>query len=146
MRLYFKTKVKLSPQKVFEGFDEKLFLKLAPPFPPVRLERFDGCKKDDKVILKLFFIFFSQLWESVILKQVITEKEIYFIDKGVRLPFFLSEWQHSHIIQSDEEGGSFIIDDIEYRTPFWLLDYLMYPSMWFIFAYRKPIYRKFFSK
>ncbi|TAE75760.1 MAG: hypothetical protein EAZ85_01730 [Bacteroidetes bacterium] len=146
MRLYFKTKVNLLPEKVFEGFNEQLFLKLAPPFPPVRLQRFDGCKAGDKVVLKLFFIFFSQIWESTILKQVTTKNEIYFIDRGTKLPFFLKQWQHSHIIQSNEDGGSFIIDDIEYHTPFWLLDYLMYPSMWFIFAYRKPIYRKIFKK
>lgn len=145
MRILLKTFVSKPPAEVFAGFDEALFLRLAPPFPPVRLMRFDGCAVGDVVSLELNFIFFRNTWESHITAQATTEKEIYFIDEGVKLPFFLKHWKHKHLI---EQAGkdSCIIDDIEYKSPFWLLDYLLYPVMYLQFAYRKPIYRKFFGK
>ena len=42
MKLILKTNVKQSPQQVWAGFNQSLFEKLAPPFPRVRLLRFDG--------------------------------------------------------------------------------------------------------
>jgi ligand-binding SRPBCC domain-containing protein len=146
MHLWIETHVEKQVEDVFEGFNKELFLKLAPPFPRVKLEQFDGCKVGDKVILKLSFIFFSQYWISEITKQATKPDEIYFIDKGIRLPFFLKSWQHTHIIIANDKGGSTIIDNIEYHSPFRWLDYLLYPSMWFMFWYRKPIYKKIFRK
>ena len=41
--------------------------------------------------------------------------------------------------------GTEIVDDITYKTPTWLTDYLLYPVMWLQFAARKPVYRRVFS-
>lgn len=144
MRIRISTKVKQSYQKVFDGFTKDLFLKLNPPFPPVKLLRFDGCNKDDKVILRLNFIFFKQIWESLITDNQEKDKEIYFIDEGVKLPFFLKKWKHQHIIQEDENGGAKIVDYIQFKTPFLLSNYIFYPILYLQFLYRKPIYRKVF--
>lgn len=43
------TKVHQDYLSVMEGFTEELFLQLNPPFPPVKLKRFDGCNKGDIV-------------------------------------------------------------------------------------------------
>ncbi|GHB72676.1 SRPBCC family protein [Persicitalea jodogahamensis] len=145
MKITLRTKVSASLSAVWQGFDESLFEKLSPPFPPVKLARFDGSNEGDVVSLELNFIFFRQKWVSHIVEQRETEQEIYFIDKGVKLPFFLSFWRHKHRLIRDPSGGTIIADEIEYRTPFLLLDYLMYPVMWAQFAYRGPIYKKIFS-
>ena len=147
MRFSIITKVNKNYKEVFEGFDEKLFIKLAPPFPKVSLQRFDGSNIGNKVIIKLHFIFFSQIWESEITDKKEEENEIFFVDEGIKLPFFLKKWKHKHIIKQDENNinKSLIIDDIYFQTPFKLFNFIMFPAIWLQFAYRKPIYKRFFN-
>ncbi len=144
MKLVIKTAVAQPPQQVWEGFNQDLFTSLAPPFPPVKLLRFDGSMKGDEVHLELNFLLFKQQWNSLIVGQASSEQEFFFVDEGIKLPFFLKFWQHKHRMVK-EGNGTMIIDDITYQTPFKLLDWLMYPAMWAQFAYRKPIYKKIFS-
>lgn len=144
MQIKISTKVNQSLPKVWEGFNLDLFSKLAPPFPPVVVKHFGGCMKGDKVHLELNFILFKQYWISDIIDQNASESEIYFVDKGTKLPFFLAYWQHRHRMLKDG-GGTIIIDDITFKTPTILTDYLFYPLMYLQFLYRKPIYRKVFQ-
>lgn len=143
MNLKITTTVKQSPDKVWEGFNEDLFEALAPPFPPVKLLRFDGSLKGDEVHLELNFLLFKQQWNSLITQQEQSDSEIFFVDEGMKLPFFLKAWRHKHRIIKQGSGAA-IIDDITYQTPFKILDWMMYPAMWLQFAYRKPIYQKLF--
>ncbi len=129
--------------KVWDGFDESLFVKLSPPFPFVKLLQFDGSTKGDRVGLELNFILFKQKWISDIIDNGKNEDQIYFIDKGVVLPFFLKKWQHRHILKKYGEGTK-IIDDIEYSTGTFLTDILMFPALYLQFLYRKPVYKKIF--
>lgn len=145
MHILIKTKVHQSAEQVMAGFNESLFKKLAPPFPPVKLLRFDGSQRGDRVILELNFIFFRQTWESVIVHEKVSEEEISFTDEGAKLPFFLRTWQHHHRVRRLGDHSQ-IIDDIHYQTPNILLDYLMYPLMYLQFFYRKPIYQKIFNQ
>ncbi|TAE39837.1 MAG: hypothetical protein EAZ70_04615 [Runella slithyformis] len=144
MKLIIQTRVNQSYLQVWNGFDKKLFDQLAPPFPPVRVVRFDGCLEGHVVDLELNFLLFKQRWVSHITAQNTTDAEIYFIDEGRQLPFFLSKWKHKHRILKDGTHA-IIADEIEFRTPFLLTDYLFYPLMWAQFAYRKPIYRRVFA-
>lgn len=144
MKLYIKTTVKQPILKVWEGFDESLFVKLAPPFPSVKLLQFDGSKKGDRVGLELNFILFRQKWVSDIIEHNENEDQIFFIDKGVILPFFLKTWQHKHILKRKGDGTE-IIDDIRYSTGTLLTDILMFPALYLQFLYRKPVYKKIFS-
>lgn len=145
MKLKISTSVKQSYRQVFAGFNQHLFVKLAPPFPPVKLLRFDGCQVNDRVELRLHFIFFRQTWESLITDYQDNDKEISFVDEGIRLPFFLKYWRHHHRIVKDD-SQTIIIDDIDFKTPFLLLNYLMYPILYWQFLYRKPVYKRFFGK
>jgi ligand-binding SRPBCC domain-containing protein len=110
----------------------------------VKLLRFDGSTKGDLVTLELNFIFFKQKWTSEIVADLTDENEFYFIDKGIQLPFFLKKWTHKHRILKDGEK-SIIRDEIDYEAPFGLLTWLLYPTLFLQFAYRKPIYKKIFS-
>ena len=106
--------------------------------------RFDGSASGDLVSLELNFIFFKQKWTSEIIEDQTDEKEFYFIDKGIELPFFLKKWTHKHRIIKDGENA-IIRDEIEYQAPFLLLTWLLYPAMLLQFAYRKPIYKRIFA-
>lgn len=145
MKLRIQTHVSQPYQVVWQGFNEELFRKLSPPFPPVRVVRFDGCLAGDMVVLELNFLLFKQQWISCITEQQSSESEIYFVDEGTKLPFFLRFWRHRHRIIHQEAGGTIISDEIEFKTPLWITDYLMYPLLWAQFAYRKPIYKKAFA-
>lgn len=144
MKITIETPVNQDYLKVKEGFNESLFKKLSPPFPPVKLLRFDGSTTGNLVILELNFIFFKQKWTSEIIEDRTTDKEFYFVDKGIELPFFLKKWTHKHRIIKDGEK-SVIRDEINYHAPFWVLTWLLYPTMLLQFAYRKPIYKKIFA-
>lgn len=145
MKLTLKTHVRSNPEHVWEKFDRKLFLRLAPPLPRIKLLRFDGCGKGDLVEVELNFLLFKQIWVSEIVHQKTKPNEIMFVDEGVRLPFFLKYWIHKHrIVRLD--SGSQIVDDIEFRSGYRIVDWLLWPVMWLQFAYRKPIYRWTFRK
>jgi ligand-binding SRPBCC domain-containing protein len=61
------------------------------------------------------------------------------------LPFFLKYWRHHHRIVQDGQSTR-IIDDIHFRSPLLLFDFLLWPVLWLQFLYRKPIYRNVFRK
>jgi len=145
MHLRLKTKVDQNFLSVKEGFNEELFLSLNPPFPPVKLQEFGGCRKGDIVHLELNFIFFKQDWKSEITFDNTSDSVFEFIDEGVALPFFLSSWKHHHVVNKISGQQSEIVDDIRFKSPFILMDFLLFPILWLQFAYRKPIYRKIFK-
>jgi ligand-binding SRPBCC domain-containing protein len=148
MRLRLKTAVKQPYKQVFSGFTRDLFVRLAPPFPRVIVERFDGCRTGDEVHIVIDALLFKQRWISRIIEHgsvehdTVFRDEIYFVDEGTELPFFLTSWQHRHSIVSAGEG-SVILDDIRFSAR-WGLDVVVYPLLWLQFVYRKPIYRRVF--
>lgn len=150
MRLRLKTQVNQSLPVVWAGFDRALFEQLSPPFPPVEVIRFDGCLRGDQVHIRLNFLLFRQDWISLIVDQQTGDHEIYFVDQGTQLPFFLTFWQHHHqllrVPTAAENEQTIIVDDVTFRTPFLLTDYLFYPLLWLQFAYRKPRYRRWFNR
>jgi ligand-binding SRPBCC domain-containing protein len=145
MNITIETRVAQDYLTVKAGFNESLFTKLSPPFPPVKLLRFDGSATGDLVTLELNFIFFKQKWTSQITDDQTTESEFYFIDQGIELPFFLKKWSHKHRVIKDGDA-SIIRDEIEFKAPFGLMTALLYPALYLQFLYRKPIYKKIFRK
>ncbi len=144
MKLTLSTQVAQDYLSVKKGFDETLFQRLSPPFPPVRLLRFDGSKKGDLVSLELNFLLFRQVWTSQITADHTDHREFYFIDEGIQLPFFLGKWQHKHrIIKNGDQ--SIIRDEIQYKGRFSWLTPILYPALYLQFLYRKPIYKRIFS-
>jgi ligand-binding SRPBCC domain-containing protein len=108
-----------------------------------------GQKVGEKVTFELNFFIIRQVWVSKITDSYLSVEESYFIDEGVQLPFFLKYWKHKHRIVRDNTSvkgtGSKIIDEIEFRTPTILTDYIFYPILYLQFLYRKPIYQRIFK-
>lgn len=144
MKVTIRSDVNASLQEVKAGFDQDLFLSLNPPFPPVKLLQFDGCKTGDKVVLELNFILFKQQWVSDITAHGESDGEWYFLDEGTKLPFFLKSWKHRHVVRQ-KNGGAQIIDDITFTTGTILTDLLFYPALLGQFLYRKPVYKCIFK-
>lgn len=148
MQFKITTVVSKPLEQVFEGFDERLFVELNPPFPfpRVRVLRFDGCLLRDEVHLQLsFWGLFTEKWVSVITHKQQTYKQIDFIDTGRTLPFFLHSWKHQHILQRTAENHTCIIDQINFEAAAWLPDWLLLPALYLQFSFRKPIYKRFFK-
>jgi len=143
MQIVLRTPVRQPYQQVWRGFNRSLFDALNPPFPPAEVVRFDGSLKGDLVQVRLNFLLFKQDWISRITDQQENEREIFFVDEGVKLPFFLAYWHHKHRIVRDGDH-SIIIDEITFRSPTRLTDFLLYPILYGQFLYRRPIYRRMF--
>lgn len=144
MRFQLHTDVKQSIQKVADGFNEKLFVALAPPFPKINLLRFDGSKKGDLVIMELHMGTKKQRWVSEIVAHGENSEEWFFIDEGRELPKPLKFWQHRHHLLHLRSELTRIVDDVTYSTGNKILDMAIYPALLAQFLYRKPIYQKFF--
>lgn len=127
------------------GFTKELFERLAPPFPPFELQKFDGCKTGDEVHLQLNFLLFKQQWNSRIIDHGEDSQKTYFVDSGTKLPFFLSFWEHHHIIEQNNQDV-IIIDDIRFKIKPLILTPFILPGLFLVFLYRKPVYKKVFSR
>ena len=145
MHVTLRTAVAQPPAQVLAGFTRALFEALAPPFPKLRVLRFDGCRTGDHVDIELNTGVARLRWTSLIVDDgQLPDGTRYFIDEGQELPPPLRYWRHRHLIEPGPAGGSVIVDALEYRTASPLLDALLYPAMWAQFAWRKPIYRRWF--
>jgi ligand-binding SRPBCC domain-containing protein len=153
MRLTIHTSVEKPYQEVFAGFTFELFKQLTPTNPPVTIKRFDGCKKGDEVHLEMTVPVLNrkEMWVSriiasgTVIGNATFTDEMYFIDQGIELPFFLTSWRHKHRIIKAEDGGAVIVDDIEYTTPLWLLLFVA-PVISKQFRDRQPVYQEYFKK
>ncbi len=153
MQILFKTAVEKPYNDVIAGFTLDLFERLSPKSPPVNVKRFDGCKQGDEVHIEMVVPVLNRTeeWISRIVKageisgHDTFNDEWYFIDEGVKLPFFLTYWRHVHRVVKAEDGSAVIIDDIEYRSPWYMM-----PAVHLVlsgqFAARQPIYREYFKK
>ena len=140
-----KTLVEQDYLTVAGNFGKDLFLSLNPPFPPVTLLRYDGNQPGNEVHLELNFLLFRQTWVSVIQTDFKDENEYFFIDEGTQLPFFLKYWHHKHrLIRQGTQTR--IVDEVTFRSPFVLTDFLLFPVLYFQFLYRQPIYKKYFKR
>ena len=145
MHVILRTAVAQPPAQVMAGFTRELFIALAPPFPKLRLLRFDGCRTGDQVEIELDTLVKRLPWTSLLVDEgQLADGTLFFVDEGQTLPPPLRYWRHRHLIQPGPQGGSIIVDDLEYRTATPALDALLYPAIWAQFAWRKPIYRRWF--
>ncbi len=137
MKFVVSTPIALDPKRAVEKFDAALFTALAPPFPKIRLVRFD----ENTVEIAMNFFVFKTVWESRVYPTHVDDQQAYFVDEGVRLPPPLKFWRHTHRLVARGQG-SVLRDEIEFSTGRGVLDVLIYPFLWAMMAYRKPIYRK----
>ena len=145
-RFTFETLVDKPAQYVWENFNVELFRYLQPPFPPTTLLRYDGNQAGDEVHIELNFFLIKTTWISEITEtHEAFQGDSFFVDVGKKLPFFFSSWRHAHHIVSIGPNRSAIRDEVEVAIP-WYLVPLIYPGVLSQFLYRKPLYKKYFTR
>lgn len=88
----------------------------------------------------------KQRWKNIITELKTSATECFFVDEGLELPGMFSKWRHKHLIRSGKDGRTEIVDDISYESGNKLLTWLIFPAVYLQFAYRKPVYRKYFRE
>lgn len=131
-------------QEVFQRFDHTLFDVLAPAFPPMRVERFDGSEVGDVVHVKLWSPIGWMEWRSNITEREEGSEVSHFVDEGEILPMGLRYWRHKHWVK--QRGNDVeIVDDITYEASNKVISILLYPALYMQFYMRKPKYKAFFQ-
>jgi len=130
--------------RVVAGFGSPLFSVLNPPFPRTHLIRMDGNLPGHRIELKLDFGLFSQDWTGVITAQAESYSHYWFVDQGVRLPFFLRSWEHFHGIIEISARVTYITDAIRFREAPWIPRFLMRWMLLLLMRYRSPRYKRYF--
>ena len=144
------TVVAADPDTVRRSLNRKIFEALNPPFPPVKVLRFDGIQKGGITHLSLNFFLFKQEWISENTRSESSTEDggFQFVDEGRKLPFFLAFWRHTHIfaeIPGDTDlSQTRITDRIEYRGN-GMMGLFLQPILVLQFKYRKPVYRRIAS-
>jgi ligand-binding SRPBCC domain-containing protein len=142
MKILFETNINAPLEFVKNGFNKELFDYLAPFFIGTTVVRFDGCHTSDEVHLEMGPL--KQKWVSVITHFEEDDQHWCFIDEGSILPWPLGRWKHTHLLKR-VNNETLIIDDIVYECHHPLLNYLMYPFLWAVFAIRPRRYKKYFK-
>jgi len=139
------TKIGASMPFVWSQFNEALLKKISPPFPQVNIQRFDGCKTGDLVILEINLLLIRVIWSSKIIYDQQDSKQSVFIDEGIQVPFGINLWKHEHSIIKIDESRCYIQDFITYKTSNVFLDMILFPFLWGMIFYRKPFYQKYLT-
>ncbi len=130
-------------EAVLAGFTNTLFLRLAPPFPKLKLLRYDGCDRGNEIHIQLNFFLYKSIWVSIVTENGTTANEFYFIDEGSIFPAPIKSWKHRHTIR--QIGVLVEIEDnVTYSCGSKGLDILLYIPFCLLMLYRKPIYKNFF--
>ncbi len=142
MKFAIHTPIQNNYKDTFSKFNLDLFKALKPPLTSLIVERFDGCKKGDEVHL----IVNGQKWVSHITDDFENDHELTFVDTGVVTPFPIVFWVHHHRILKKGLDSCEIVDDIEFKTPLYVLDLLLYFPFKIMFSLRKPVYKRELNK
>ena len=140
--LKFETELDVGAETVFAWHARPgAFQRLVPPWAPVRLERFEGIREGDRAVLRMGPGPLALRWVAEH-HDVIEGRQ--FCDRQVQGPF--AHWDHTHRFEPGEEGGSRLVDKIEYELPGgvvgdWLSGWLE-PELRRQFAYRHRVTRR----
>jgi ligand-binding SRPBCC domain-containing protein len=144
MNIKLRTEVEGNYKEIMKRFDRQLFEALKPKNAKMEIVEFTGSKKGDLVHLQ-FLSPIKAEWISEIVEHGEDEKESYFIDVGVKLPFPLSNWEHKHIVQRVTDNTSYIIDDMTFKGSNFLVTLFLYPALYIAFYPRKKVYKAYFK-
>lgn len=109
-----RSRIKAPPEAVF-AFHERpdALEKLMPPWEEAQVvERRGGLEKGARVVLETKI---GPIKQRMVAVHTGYEKGRMFQDTLVEGPF--SRWVHTHTMEPDGEGGTFLVDRIEYELP-----------------------------
>lgn len=86
-----------------------------------------------------------QEWKNEFSDHEVSDERCHFVDTGMVVPFPIRQWRHDHRVESQGDH-TVIVDDVTFRTRWWLIDAFLIPFIWLQFRYRRPIYRRVFGR
>jgi ligand-binding SRPBCC domain-containing protein len=127
------------------NFGRTLFEALAPVFPRLKIDRYDGDAPGSIISLRLGLAPIWQKWVSIIESRIESETHYQFIDVGHLLPFPLYTWRHTHTVTELTAQETEIADTMNFSCkPAWL-EAVMRPVLIAQFSGREPKYKAFFK-
>ena len=106
-------RVEVPAEALFDWHNHRgAFERLAPPWQPVRLERFEGIRDGQRAVIKLGPGPASLTWIAEHHDFVAGRQ---FRDVQVKGPF--ARWHHTHRVIPDGPDASVLEDDVDYRLP-----------------------------
>ncbi len=145
-RINIRTKVHGSPREILKKFKKELLIKLTPPFVKIEITQFDGCEKGGEVHIVSSVLGNYQSWVNIIVDSFDSDEECYFVDQAREMPFPFTYWNHTHKIRRVSDEKSYIQDHIVYKCSHPVLELAVYPVVYFLMYYRKPIYLDTFNE
>ena len=129
---------------VKNSFSELTFLQYLIKLQPVKLVRWDGIKTGDIAHMKIWFLG----WKDFIVKHQFHKQNniiLSFTDSNLFLPLGLTFWNHYHEVNNNNNIVT-IIDDIEFKHKFKIVEYILYLPMILPILMRKILYKTYFKK
>ena len=132
--------------KTAAKFNINLFKALAPVFPQLRIDRYEGQQTGHRIDLRLGLWPVWVPWRLTIAHHWDEAESWGFVDQGLVMPWPLAAWQHEHRLNALPDGQTEIVDAIVLSVkPRWLA-----PAMgWLVrkqMEGRQPAYRAYFCK
>jgi ligand-binding SRPBCC domain-containing protein len=109
-----RTRIAAPPEEVF-AFHERpdALERLTPDWARARvIEKTPGIKAGARVVLEMAIGPIKQRWVA---EHTAYEEGRSFHDRQVSGPF--AKWEHTHLFEPDGEGGTWLIDRVEYELP-----------------------------
>ena len=88
---------------VIQSFHDRKFVDFLTALQPVKILNWDGIESG-KVASFSFWFFGWKIMKVVHEGYESEDKYLYFIDKGLKLPFGLDNWNHHHIVEVKDDN------------------------------------------
>ena len=127
---------------VIRSFHDGNFVHFLTALQPVKILNWDGIESGKEASFSFWF-FGWRIMKVVHEGYEAQDTYLHFIDKGLKLPFGLNDWNHRHIVKV--EGDNVIISDrVQMHSKSRAKLYFIYPIMIFPILIRKITYKIWF--
>lgn len=144
MKKHVKTIVNCPVVTVIEHFNQNLFLSLKPPNSELNIKEFNMEEIGGKINLEIKTPLGMQNWLGEISYLRKSDYFFEFTDIGLKLPFPLKQWSHTHTIEPLDKFRTIIKDRIVFKSTF-ILSPLVWMGISLMFWLRKPQYRRYYN-
>ncbi|MFG1492247.1 hypothetical protein ABMA75_01685 [Halobacteriovorax sp. ZH4_bin.1] len=144
--LVINTIVNASVDEILNNFNADTMQEATPPFINLEVPRFDGNSVSDQTHLITSICGHYQSWVIEVTQKKETSDGIIIRTEAIETPFPFTMWIHTYHIRDIGNDQTKITDNIKYKTENFAFDLLIYPIIYFIMYYRKPILMDKYNK
>ena len=127
---------------VIQSFHDKKFVNFLTALQPVKILNWDGIESG-KVASFSFWFFGWRIMKVVHEGYEAEDTYLHFIDKGLKLPFGLDNWNHHHIVEVKDDNV-IISDRVRMHSESRAKLFFIFPIMIFPVLIRKVTYKIWF--